>query len=297
MRIGVVVTCLALLLAPGSAGASGFYEGKTLTIVVGFGAGGGYDQMARVVARHLPRHLPGRPTVIVQNMPGAASVIAANHLYNVARPDGLTLGSFSLNLALAQLGEQPGVKFDLRSFGWMGSLATLAGVVVVRADLPYRTYAELQRAAQPVVFGGTGPGDTSHDYPLLLQSYLGLNLRMVAGYKSVSEVMLAIEGRELQAANGAYTTLKPLIDRGVVRPILRARASVPEIEHLPVDEDVATDATGKQILAIRSTLDLGGRPFVTPPASPPTGSRSSARRSPRWRRTPRRSPRRRRRQC
>src|SRR5688572_23505809 len=115
-----LIAGLALLAGAPQAGLAQ-YEGKTITIVVGFKTGGGYDRTARILARHLPKYLPGKPTVIVQNMPGANSIIAANHVYSVARPDGLTIGTFNRNLVLAQLTGVSGVKFDMTRFAWIGS--------------------------------------------------------------------------------------------------------------------------------------------------------------------------------
>ena len=113
----------SLAALPLSVAAQSSYAGKTVTIVVGYKAGGGYDATARLLARHLPKHIPGKPTVIVQNMPGANSIIAANHMYNVAKPDGLTIGTFNRNLPIAQLTSVQGVKYDITSSSWIGSAA------------------------------------------------------------------------------------------------------------------------------------------------------------------------------
>src|SRR5688572_6832525 len=122
------------------------FQGKTVTIVVGYKAGGGYDATARLLARHLPKYLPGKPTVIVQNMPGANSIIAANHMYNVAKPDGLTIGTFNRNLPIAQLLKVEGVKYDITKFQWVGSAANESTILAIRNDLPYKTFDELRKA-------------------------------------------------------------------------------------------------------------------------------------------------------
>src|SRR3970282_2406891 len=116
-----------------------YYEGKTLTIVVGYKPGGGYDRYARLYAKYLPKHIPGSPTIIIQNMPGANSIIAANHLYSVAKPDGWTIGTFNNALTTAQLTKVEGVKYDLTKFSWIGSAASDAVIMVIRSDLPYKT--------------------------------------------------------------------------------------------------------------------------------------------------------------
>lgn len=153
----LVVALLALLV--GAAGAQPIsLAGKTITILVGNPPGGGYDRFGRLVARHLGRHLPGNPAVVVQNMPGAAGIVAANHLYNVARPDGLTIGLFNRNLVLGQLVGVEGMRVDMRKWQWIGSLAEDAYVLFIRSDLPYRDVLELRRAEPPVGPGGHRAG-------------------------------------------------------------------------------------------------------------------------------------------
>src|SRR3954466_9653321 len=141
----------ALALVPLAAAAQANFAGKTVTIVVGYKPGGGYDATARLLARHLPDYLPGKPTVIVQNMPGGNSIISANHMYNVAKPDGLTIGTFNRNLPIAQLTRVEGVKFDLQKFAWIGSAANETTILAIRADLPYRNFDELRKAKENVI--------------------------------------------------------------------------------------------------------------------------------------------------
>src|SRR5919108_6304490 len=149
MRMRFVLALLAALVAvPAWAQ---YYAGKTLTIVVGYKTGGGYDATARVLARHLPKHIPGKPNVIVQNMPGANSIIAANHVYAVAKPDGLTIGTFNRNLPIAQLTKVDGVKFDMAKFAWIGSAASECTILAIRADLPYKSFEELRKSKQQIV--------------------------------------------------------------------------------------------------------------------------------------------------
>src|SRR5918994_6373983 len=129
-----IIILLLAALAP-TVALGQYYAGKTVTIIVGYKAGGGYDATARLLARHLPKHLPGKPTVIVQNMPGANSLIAANHVYSVAKPDGLTIGTFNRNLPIAQLTGVQGVKFDMAKFAWVGSAASESTILAIRTDL------------------------------------------------------------------------------------------------------------------------------------------------------------------
>jgi tripartite-type tricarboxylate transporter receptor subunit TctC len=244
------------------------FSGKTVTIIVGYKPGGGYDATARMLARHLPKHIPGKPTVIVQNMPGANSVIAANHVYNVAKPDGLTIATFNRNLPIAQLTNVEGVKYDITKFQWVGSAANESTILAIRADLPYKTFEELRKAKETVVIGSTGPGANTHDFPLLLKDLVGLNFKIVSGYSSSADIMLAVERKEVDGRAGSFTSLRPFIERKLVRPIVRARSTEPGIEQLPVDESFAPNPRAKAIMALRSAPELVARPYVLPPATP-----------------------------
>jgi len=260
-----LAACAALPLA---AAAQPNFSGKTITIVVGYKPGGGYDATARMVARHLPNHMPGKPTVIVQNMPGGNSIIAANHIYNVAKPDGLTIGTFNRNLPIAQLTGVQGVKYDMTKFAWIGSAANETTILAVRNDLPYKTFDDLRKAKENVIIGSTGPGANTHDFPLLLKDLLGVKLKIVSGYSSSADIMLAVERKEVDGRAGSYTSLRPFIDRGLVHPVIRARSSEPGVEKLPVDESFAQNPRAKAIMALRSAPEVVARPYVLPPKTP-----------------------------
>jgi len=261
---------LALLVSLAAAPAlAQYYAGKTVTIIVGYKTGGGYDATARVLARHLPKHIPGKPTVIVQNMPGANSIIAANHVYSVARPDGLTIATFNRNLPIAQLTRVDGVKFDMTKFAWIGSAASECTILAVRSDLPYKTFEDLRKSKQQVVIGATGPGANTYDFPLLLKEFLGVNIKIVSGYQSSADIMLAVERKEVDGRAGSFTSIRPFIDRNLVRPLLRARATEPGVENLPIDEDLAPTPRARAIMALRSAPEIVGRPYVMHPNTPP----------------------------
>jgi tripartite-type tricarboxylate transporter receptor subunit TctC len=269
MRAVAVLLLLALVaVLPVQAQQPPNLQGRTVTIIVGYPPGGGYDALARIIARHLPRFLPGTPTVIVQNMPGANSIIAANHLYNNAPKDGLTIGAFNRNLVLGQLVKVEGIRFDMTKFAWIGSPSAEATILAIRSDMPYRTPADFVRASTAIILGATGPGASTYDFPLLLKSLLKWNLRIIAGYPSSGEIMLAVERKEVDGRAGSYSSLKPFIDRGLVRPVIRTRASVPPIAALPVDENLAADATARTVMALRSAPEVIGRPYVAPPGTP-----------------------------
>lgn len=245
-----------------------YYAGKTVTIVVGYKTGGGYDAVARLLARHLPKHIPGKPTVIVQNMPGANSIIAANHVYNVAKPDGLTVATFNRNLPIAQLTKVAGVKYDMTKFAWVGSAASESTILAIRADLPYKSFEDLRKADKELIIGATGPGANTYDFPLLLRELLGVKIKIVSGYPSSSDIMLAVERKEVDGRAGSYSSILRFIERGLVRPVIRARAVEPGIENLPVDETFAPNPRAKAIMALRSAPEVVGRPYVMHPDTP-----------------------------
>ena len=265
MKMLMMIISLVLFFANAPAyGAS--FEGKTITIVVGYKPGGGYDRYARLIAKYLPKYIPGNPGAIVQNMPGASSVIAANHLYSVAKPDGLTIGTFNNATVVAQLIKVEGVRFDLTKFAWLGSAASDAVILSVRSDLPYKTADDLRKVKQFVI-GTTGPGSSTHDFPALLGEFAGFDFKLVPGYSSSADVMLALERKEVDGRAGSYDSIKPFIDRGLVRPIIRNRTSAPGIEKLPIDESLATSQQGKLIMAVNAVPTQIYRPFVAPPGT------------------------------
>ena len=272
------VSCLALAffivgiaLFPARLVAAPYYEGQVMTVVVGFAAGTGYDRVARLVAKNLPNHIPGKPAIVVQNMPGAGSMLAANHLYNVAKPDGLTIGIFNRSLVFAQLLKAEGVRFDMSKFSWIGSPSTEPTVLVIRADHPCKTVYDVIKTKETLYIGGQGPITFATQMGNIDKDFLGLNIKMVQ-YSNSPEVYLAIERKELDGSIDAYSTARVYIDRGLVRPILRSRVgsatSFPRIAKVPIDEDLATDATGKSLMALHDSLTIAGRPFVAPPGTP-----------------------------
>src|SRR5690348_6774926 len=239
--VAALMSPLAALpaLYASAAAAQTNFAGKTITIVVGYKPGGGYDATARLMARHLPQHIPGKPTVIVQNMPGGNSIIAANQVYNVAKGDGLTIGTFNRNLPIAQLTGVQGVKFDITKFQWIGSVANETTILAIRDDLPYKTFEDMRKAKEPIVIGSTGPGANTYDFPLLLKDLVGVNLKIVSGYSSSADIMLAVERKEVDGRAGSYSSIEPFIDRKLVRPVIRARSSDKRLQDLPMDESFA----------------------------------------------------------
>ena len=264
----VFIFLLIIIGLPTQALAAPFYEGKVISLIVGSKPGGGYDRMARLVAKYLPKYMPGKPTVIVQNMDGADSIISANYVYNVAKPDGLTLGAFNQAMPLNQLCNLPGVKLDVRKFAWLGSMAVTSTVMIVRANLPYKTVDELIKAKYTLKVGAQGQASNSAQLPSMLHAYCGIDVKLIM-YPSSSDIMLAIERNEVDGRVGSFDSMKPFIDRGLVRPFLRGYITSKETAGLPFDEDLTTDKKGKAAMRMLSSSDLIGRPFVAPPKTPP----------------------------
>ncbi len=262
-----LIFLIALLWIPGFSYGANYYDGKTITIVVGYKPGGGYDQYARLFAKHLPKYIPGAPTVIIQNMPGGGSVIAANYVYGTAKPDGLTIGTFNNSLVFNQLTKSAAVRFDLTKFAWIGSLASDVAVVAIRSDLPYKTAADLRKAKE-IVMGATGTGDTSYVVPAFLKEYAGMPFKMIVGYSSSSDVMLAIERKEVDGRAGSYISILPFIERGLVRPVIRSNVDIAAVKNLPTDESLATSPKGKAVMAVRAGPEQMYRPYVAPPGTP-----------------------------
>jgi tripartite-type tricarboxylate transporter receptor subunit TctC len=198
----------AVVALPAKADAvADFYKGKQIVFQVGFGAGGGYDTNARIVARHFGRHVPGNPSIIVQNVPGAGSMALANSLYNTAPKNGTILGIFSSVVAMVPLyGKRPEAKFETDKFEWIGSLhRDIQGCGVWKgAGQGIRTIPDLVKAKETVVFGSNGPTNPLTVFPLFMKNALGANLKVVHGYKGTKEINLAMQKGELHATCGMF---------------------------------------------------------------------------------------------
>ena len=179
-------------------GQTPFYQGKTIRIVVGYQPGDNHDQYARTYARFMGKYLPGRPEFVVQNMPGAGSMIAANHIYNMTKPDGLTLGSFGGALVMAQLTGRQEVQFDWPKYTWLGTPYRAGHLLFMRGDAPFKTLDQLRQTNDPPRCSATGVGSTGYDIPRLLEESLGLKFRVISGYRGGADQDLAMERNEVQ---------------------------------------------------------------------------------------------------
>ena len=174
-----------------------FYQGKTIRIMVGFTPGGFYDRWARLLARYMPKYIPGNPEMIVQNMPGASSVIAANHVYNVGKPDGLTVGMPINSLYLDQLVGRKEAQFDVRKFEWIGTQEKSGSMLYIRADSPYKTIDDVVKSKEAPKCGATGTASTGYILPKVLEETLGAKFNIVLGYPGGSEIDLAVQKGEM----------------------------------------------------------------------------------------------------
>ena len=280
-----MTAALAMLLAllPAAARADAvadFYRGRTVNLIVGYGPGGGYDLNARLVARHLGRHIPGNPTVIVQNMPGAGSLRAANYLYSVAPGDGATIGAFSRDMALvAILGNVPGIRFDPRKFTWLGSSSDFASdayVLMVRTDAPVTSIADARRpGGSPLVLGSTAEGTTGSDVPNLLRETLGLRIKLVAGYPDNGAIFLAVDRGEINGRTTDLSTMRSLRPDWL-KPNASMRALVqlarttrhPDFADVPTARELADDDAARALIEFGELPYLMARPFTAPPGVP-----------------------------
>jgi tripartite-type tricarboxylate transporter receptor subunit TctC len=268
MVFGVIVGFALVSLALTSSWAqTDFYKGKTVSVVIGAKTGS-LAVAAQIVTHHLGKHIPGNPTVIFRQMPGAAHMNATNHIYNVAEADGLTILAANPNVAMAQLAKVAQVRFDVRKFEWLGSSGPDGAMFSIRADLPYKTFKEFKDSGQELIVGTTGPGSNAHDFPLLLKEFAGAKLRLIKGYAANSDILLAVERKEVDGWAALATTIKTGVDRGAVRAIVRARAPVPGFNDIPIDESLTTDPTGKALMAIRGIPLSIGRAFAVRPGTP-----------------------------
>ncbi len=273
---GIAITVAAVAAQVGTAthasaqasATAEFYRGKTVSVVIG-SKSGSLSVAAQIVGRHIGRHLPGGPSSVSQQMPGAAHLVATNYVYNVAQPDGLTLLAVNPQVAMAQLAKVPAVRFDIRRFEWLGSSGSDGVLLGIRTDLPYRTFEDLRRADQPLIVGSTGPGSNSYDFPMLLKEFAGANFKLLTGYAANTDVFLAIQRKEVDAWTALSTTVKLATQQGIVRPVVRARTPVPGFDHLPVDETLAADPVGRSLMAIRGIPLSIGRAFAVRPGTPP----------------------------
>jgi tripartite-type tricarboxylate transporter receptor subunit TctC len=275
MALVVALMFVAAAVRPGDAGAQPkFFEGKTVRIVVGFSAGGGFDTYSRAIGRHLGKHVPGRPAVLVENMPGAASLIAANHAYKVARPDGLTVVNFHGNQLLGQLLGRDGVEFDARKFLWLGIPVRDNTVCALTKASGVTTAEQWLAARTPVKLGGVGPGDTTHDTARVLQAALGLPIHLVRGYKGTAEIRLAAESGEVSGGcwqwESVKVTWRKALEAGEISIVLQVTDKrLPDLPQVPLALELARTEEARQLIRAGVVIPTFiSRLYALPPGTP-----------------------------
>jgi tripartite-type tricarboxylate transporter receptor subunit TctC len=267
------------LSASASGHADDFYKGKTITIIAGTKAGDVYDLYARLFAQYLPKYIPGNPNIIVQNMPGAGSMIAANHVYNVASPDGLTIGAIFPALYFDQIVGRSEVKYDWSKFIWIGSPVTSNHLLYMRADTPYKSIDEVVKTSNPPKCGATGTSSTGYYVPKLLNEVVGTKFDIVLGYQSGQDIDLAVERGELVCRSFTVTAFfarEPFITwrkKSFVNVLMQTgRKRDARLKDTPtiyeLMDQFKTSPNGRNLATLVLAGGQFGRPYVLPPKTP-----------------------------
>jgi tripartite-type tricarboxylate transporter receptor subunit TctC len=253
-----------------------FYQGKSIRIIQGGQAGGLYDLWARLFANHLGKHIPGNPNVNVQNMPGGGSLVAANYIYNVSKPDGLTLGALNPGIYMDQLIGRKEVQFDWARFNWIGTPEQTEWVFIARADSPYKSIEDIRAATEPPKCGSTGTGSFLYLVPKLIEDTLGTKLTLITGYPGGPDVDLAMERGEVHCRSISTTAFfgrEPYIawgKKGFVRPLAQTgkkrETSLADVRTIyELMDQYKTPETGRRLATVILAANVFGRPMITPP--------------------------------
>jgi len=231
-----------------------YYEGKTIRIIVGFSPGGGYDALARMLSRHMPKYIPGHPTIVVENMTGAGSLLAANHIFKVAKPDGLTFGHFSGGFAYSQVMGQPGIEFDVQKFVFVGAVARDESAIALTQASGITSMEKWFAAKTPVKLGTTGPGAFGTDNVIkILKAALNLPIQIISGYKGTADIRLAAESGEIDGSTWGWDSMRgtwqKAIESGTVVVVLQTVPKpFPDLPKVPLAIDFAKTAEAKQLI-------------------------------------------------
>lgn len=271
-----VLAAAALLFvlpfAAGAARASDFYQGKTITVITSTGVGGTYDVVARLIARHMPRHIAGNPTMIVQNMPGGGNVLATNYMYKLAPKDGTAIATIHSAMPLQQVLDSGGIRYDADKFDWLGSTGPQNEVIIVWRTAGITTIAEAQ--GKQIVLGGTGAGAGIVLLPMVVNNLLGTKFKIVTGYRTSEDVNLGMERGEVQArafSIGSIESQHPdWLSEHKVAFLLQSGAkrdnALPDV---PLLTELAKNDEQRQIFKLISSPPALGQPYVAPPGVPP----------------------------
>ena len=268
LGLGLLVAQLAPLAL-----AQDFFAGKTITFVVGSGVGGGYDLQARLAARHLGKHIPGHPTVVVQNMPAAGGIAATNHIFSTAPKDGTMIALIQRGMLLSKLSNPGGTRFAIDKFNWLASLNSETAVALVwNASAPHRVARDLFE--KELIVGGV-PGVDPETTPRLFNAVIGTKFKIVNGYNSTAQIALAMERGEVHGiADWSWSSIKSVrpswVPEKKVTPLLQgALKRDPELGDLPSALDFVKSDAERKVLELHFTQKLAARPVIAPPGMPP----------------------------
>jgi tripartite-type tricarboxylate transporter receptor subunit TctC len=271
----VVITIAAMqVLSFAAVGRGQDFKDQTLTFIVGYSPGGTYDQYTRLIARHISKHLPGNPARIVENMPGAGGIIAANHLYNRVKPDGLTIAAWASPLILQHILGNEATKFDGRKVGWLGIPGPYDTACHFNEQSGIKSVDDWFASKRPMKIGSIGPGTSLSDVPKLLKAALGLPIDMVEGYKGGAEVRLAVETGEVDGLCASWqatkVTWRSQLDSGKIRVVLQATLkSHPDLKKVPLAINYAKTDEARTLLKVADNVHVYQFPYSVVPNTPP----------------------------
>jgi len=267
---------LALILVPiGALIAQGqeIYRGSTVRFIVGYSPGGVFDAYTRLIARHFGKHVPGNPTVLVENMTGAGGMVAANHIYNRAKPDGLTIGAWATPLILQHIMGNDAAKFDGRKFGYLGIASPHDSVCTFNKESGIRTAEDWFASKRPLKIAAIGPGTSTSDIPKILKGALGLPMNVLDGYKGGADARLAVESGEVDSFCGPWQGVKTVwrnaFESEKIRAVLQATVkSHPDLKHVPLAINYAKSAEARLLLEVADSAYGAQFPYSVPPGVP-----------------------------
>lgn len=267
-RLISAVLVLAFCTAVAATAQPATFAGKNVTMIIGFGPGGGYDLWGRTVARHIGKHLPGKPNVVSQNMPGAGSYVAASHLYNAAPKDGSVFGIIARDVALGPLTGAPGARFDATKFSWLGTPTKEHSVCIASTQSRVKSANDLRE--RELILGNTGPGTGTYSYPRVLADLLGFKFKNIGGFPASSDVFLAIERGEVEGICESLDSIKArrpdwITEKKVTLLLQGGTEPHPELAGVPFVSELARNAEERDVLTFVYAGQGVGRPFVAPP--------------------------------
>ena len=277
LRAVAVFSCMAFMLAGShTTFANEFYAGKTIRFIVGFAAGGGYDAYTRLVARYISRYIPGHPSTVVENMDGAGSVIAANHIYNKAEKDGLTVGIWNSHNIFNQMMGDRSLRIDGRKFGWIGSPSKDSVACAIMGFTGLKTFDEILKAKKAVRMGATRAGNTTQ-LPEMLNRWAGTNFEVIPGYTGTAKIRLAMRSHEVDGAcwtwDSMRSTARSMLDaKGddkMMPFIINGKWDDPEVRNIAQFSDVIKNKDDLNAFNTWNAANEFARPFSLPPGSPP----------------------------